>query len=138
MDNIKRTIQIKEALIDELYPDNKRNELLKQNDSKELRRLCHFVDEGISADELLECIDFELIKQLKEGKDVLSKLDLDSIINLGIVARRMKLADMIYKMAIGNLKIDDDEFIEGLEMLKLQIEEDEPIHELKLVNKEAK
>ena len=142
------TNNVLEQLIDKLYPnDEKMRKKLKEKDPDTLRTLSHYGDKNIRVDDILSSIDFlTLIKLQKLAKNneydeivkELSGLDYTAIKKIYKKAKERKLAQMIYKICIGNLSIYDEEMYDGLDSLNLQMSRNSKTKQLKIGTKKKK
>ena len=130
MENEKR---IMSELLKE-YSNGKDNKKIDEYDAEEIIKIGQHGDKVFSSTEILECFEGMDIDNLinsvqNDDKDAIvenvKKIDLEAVGYLLKQARKMKLAEVIYKMRIGNLNVEDEEFSESLELLNLK--QDTPI-----------
>ena len=107
----KHLDEILKELIDLYYDeDSKEKKKLLNNDIDSIREIGKIGETGFTSDEILEVINIR-------------SLDINSLKYMRKIAKKRKIASLIYRIIIGNLKLDDEELIDSLDLLNLKINE---------------
>ena len=117
--NIKNVLY---QLIDLYYQDDYEKKVRIFNyDVDLIRELGTICSKSFTPDEVLEVFNQE-------------ELDMVSVEYLKKMAKKRKMAEMLYKILIGNLNKDDEELETGLELLGLRINKEKE-YKLELIKK---
>ena len=102
-------VEVLRELIDLYYvEDSKDKKKILNYDLDTIRDLGKIGNKGFTSDEILEVIN-------------ISDLDIVSLKYIRKIAKKRKLANLIYKIMIGNLDLEDEELTDGLDLLNLKI-----------------
>lgn len=119
------------------------NKKLKERNPDSLRKLGQLGDLGFTSEELLSGIDFNSLERLiglakygnfEEVTDAVKDFDFTTLSYIRKLATKRVLASTIYKMCIGNLISDSEEFKENMSLVGIDFDaKPKKIKKIKLV-----